>query len=128
MLATDNPWCVCGGTGFKVSRGADVPLSQHQNALKVMRLTEIRHVEDKKRPSSPSGVLTTCLKATVLVTDVGVSCVCLGAVWGFCVSFLECCSSSLLLGANTENTSTGWKFICLLPITQRSGTLTRDFL
>lgn len=84
MQATDNPWYVCGGTGFKVSRGADVPLSEHQNALEAMRLTEIRRVENKKRPSSPIGIFTTCLKAAVLVTDVGVSVF----VWVLCVGFV----------------------------------------
>lgn len=128
MQATDNPWYVCGGTGFKVSGGTDVPLSEHQNALEAMRLTEIRRVENKKRPSSPIGVFTTCLKAAVLVTDVGVSVF----VWVLCVGFVflfwECCSFSFLLGAKMENMSMGWMFICLLPITQCRGALTRDFL
>lgn len=78
------------GTGFKVSGGADVPLSQHQNALKAMRLTEIRRVENKKRPSSPSGVLATRLKATVLVTDVGVTVFVWVLYVGFVFLFWEC--------------------------------------
>lgn len=72
-----------------------------------MRLTEIRRVENKKRPSFPSGVLATRLNATVLVTDVGVSVFVWVLYVGFVFLFWECCSSSLLLGASTENTSTG---------------------
>ncbi len=70
-----------------------------------MRLTEIRCVKNK-RPSSPSGVLTTRLKATVLMTDVGVAVFFWVLYVGFVFIFWECCSSSLVLGANTENTST----------------------
>lgn len=58
--------------GLRVSGGADVPLSQHQNTLEAMGLTEIRGVE-KKKPRSPGGVPATRLAATAPLMDVGVS-------------------------------------------------------
>lgn len=64
-----------------------MPLSEHQNALEAMRLTEIRCVKNKKRPFSPIGVFTTCLKAAV-GDRCGCVGVCLGAVRRFCDSFL----------------------------------------
>lgn len=103
MQATDNPWSVCRGTGFKVSGGADVPLSEHQNALEAMRLTEIRRVENKKRPFSPIGVFTAS-QSCCFGDRCGCVGVCLGAECRFCDSFLGMLQFFLFYSEQTRNT------------------------
>jgi len=85
-----------------------VPLSEHQNALEAMRLTEIRRV-DNKRPFSPHRSLHHMPQSCCFGDRCGFVGVCFGCCVYFCDSFLGMLKFFffLLLGANTENKNGG---------------------
>jgi len=64
-----------------------VPLSEHQNALEAMRLTEIRRV-DNKRPFSPHRSLHHMSQSCCFGDRCGFVGVCFGCCVYFCDSFL----------------------------------------